>query len=52
MSKPRISPTCASYHCGPSAQRAPKPFDGSDWLFEMKYDGYRGLPYLEHGKPG
>jgi bifunctional non-homologous end joining protein LigD len=28
-----------------------EPFDGPDWLFEMKYDGYRGLLYLEHGKP-
>jgi hypothetical protein len=25
-----------------------KPFDGAEWLFEMKYDGYRGLLYLEH----
>lgn len=24
-----------------------KPFDGPDWIFEIKYDGYRGLLYLE-----
>ena len=27
-----------------------KPFDGPDWLFEIKYDGYRGLLYLERGR--
>jgi bifunctional non-homologous end joining protein LigD len=27
-----------------------KPFGGADWLFEMKYDGYRGLLHVEHGK--
>jgi bifunctional non-homologous end joining protein LigD len=24
----------------------PKPFDGPEWLFEPKYDGFRGLFYL------
>src|SRR5690349_22333750 len=24
----------------------PEPFDGPEWLFEPKYDGYRGLFYL------
>jgi hypothetical protein len=23
-----------------------RPFDGSDWLFELKYDGSRALAYL------
>jgi bifunctional non-homologous end joining protein LigD len=26
-----------------------RPFDGSDWLFELKYDGFRALAYLERG---
>ena len=25
------------------AQLAPEPFDNDDWIFEIKYDGYRGL---------
>ena len=27
-----------------------KPFDDPDWLFELKYDGYRALLYLERGR--
>ena len=26
-----------------------RPFDGSGWLFELKYDGFRALAYLERG---
>ena len=26
-----------------------KPFDDPDWLFELKYDGYRALLYLQRG---
>ena len=26
-----------------------EPFDDPEWLFEFKYDGFRGLRYLEHG---
>lgn len=26
-----------------------KPFDDSDWLFEVKYDGFRSLTYFENG---
>jgi ATP-dependent DNA ligase len=26
------------------------PFDDPEWLFEFKYDGYRGLCYIEHGR--
>jgi ATP-dependent DNA ligase len=26
-----------------------EPFDDPDWLFEFKYDGFRGLCYLEQG---
>jgi ATP-dependent DNA ligase len=25
--------------------RKPKPFDHSDWIFELKYDGFRALPW-------
>ena len=25
-------------------------FDGPDWLFELKHDGFRSLAYLENGK--
>jgi bifunctional non-homologous end joining protein LigD len=25
------------------------PFDHADWLFEVKYDGFRALAYLERG---
>jgi bifunctional non-homologous end joining protein LigD len=28
----------------------PRPFDGREWLFELKYDGFRSLAYLEHGR--
>ena len=27
-----------------------KPFDGSDWLFEIKWDGYRAVTFIENGK--
>ncbi len=26
-----------------------KPFDGSDWLFEIKWDGYRAIAFIEDG---
>lgn len=26
-----------------------KPFDDPEWLFELKWDGYRTLAYLDHG---
>src|ERR1051325_1841961 len=29
--------------------RLPKPFDHQDWLFELKYDGFRALAHLEAG---
>ncbi|HCJ11277.1 MAG TPA: hypothetical protein DHW14_08985 [Clostridiales bacterium] len=31
------------------AEAAPAPFDGDDWLFEVKWDGYRALAFLERG---
>jgi bifunctional non-homologous end joining protein LigD len=27
-----------------------KPFDGDDWLFEIKWDGYRAVAFIENGK--
>lgn len=27
--------------------RRPDPFDHSDWIFEIKHDGFRGLAYVE-----
>jgi len=27
-----------------------KPFDGPDWLFEIKWDGYRAIAFIEGGK--
>jgi bifunctional non-homologous end joining protein LigD len=27
-----------------------KPFDGRDWLFEIKWDGYRAVAFIENGK--
>ena len=26
-----------------------KPFDGQDWLYEIKWDGYRAIAFLENG---
>ena len=26
-----------------------KPFDSDDWLFEIKWDGYRSVAFIEHG---
>src|SRR4051794_18244462 len=26
------------------------PFDGGEWIFELKYDGFRALAYLDHGR--
>ncbi len=29
--------------------RLPEPFDHPNWLFEVKYDGFRALAHLEAG---
>ncbi len=34
------------------AETAPGPFDGDEWLFEVKWDGYRALAFLERGRAG
>lgn len=26
----------------------PRPFNGADWLFELKYDGFRSLAYMDY----
>ena len=27
-----------------------KPFDGAEWLFEIKWDGYRAIAFIDDGK--
>jgi bifunctional non-homologous end joining protein LigD len=29
--------------------RRPEPFSHPDWLFEVKWDGFRSLAYIENG---
>jgi len=42
MALPRIQPIIPT--------RRKEPFDDSDWLFEFKYDGFRGLCHIEQGR--
>jgi ATP-dependent DNA ligase len=42
----RSGPTSSRY---PSLKRAHKPFDGGDWLFEIKYDGFRVMAIRDGG---
>ena len=30
--------------------RRPLPFDHREWVFELKYDGFRSLAIIEHGR--
>ncbi len=32
------------------AESVDEPFDGPDWLFEIKWDGYRAIAFIENGK--
>jgi bifunctional non-homologous end joining protein LigD len=32
------------------AESVGEPFDGKDWLFEIKWDGYRAVTFIENGK--
>ena len=32
------------------AESIPDPFDSRDWLFEIKWDGYRAVAFIENGK--
>jgi hypothetical protein len=31
-------------------RRRPTPFDHPDWVFEIKYDGFRALAVIRHGR--
>jgi bifunctional non-homologous end joining protein LigD len=42
MSLPRLEPMRLA--------RRPEPFDHPDWLYEVKFDGFRALAYIEDGK--
>ena len=32
------------------AESVDEPFDGAEWLFEIKWDGYRAIAFIAHGK--
>ena len=32
------------------AESVDEPFDGDDWLFEIKWDGYRAIAFIEDGR--
>ncbi len=32
------------------AESVTEPFDGAEWLFEIKWDGYRAIAFIENGK--
>jgi bifunctional non-homologous end joining protein LigD len=32
------------------AESVDEPFDGAEWLFEIKWDGYRGIAFIADGK--
>ncbi len=32
------------------AESVEKPFDGAEWLFEIKWDGYRAVAFIDGGK--
>jgi bifunctional non-homologous end joining protein LigD len=34
------------------ASRTDKPFNGEDWIFEIKWDGYRAIATVQRGKAG
>ena len=42
MTLPRVQPIIPTRRKGP--------FDDPEWLFEFKYDGFRALCYIEHGR--
>jgi ATP-dependent DNA ligase len=31
-------------------ERRPDIFEHPDWLYELKYDGFRALAYIDHGR--
>jgi bifunctional non-homologous end joining protein LigD len=42
MRLPRVQPIIPTWR--------KEPFDDPDWLFDFKYDGFRGLCYIEQGR--
>jgi bifunctional non-homologous end joining protein LigD len=53
---PRVSPVRPVERPMPAAihpmlaESVDQPFDGEDWLFEIKWDGYRAIAFIENGK--
>jgi bifunctional non-homologous end joining protein LigD len=42
MTLPRVQPIIPTWR--------KEPFDDPEWVFDLKYDGFRGLCYLERGR--
>jgi bifunctional non-homologous end joining protein LigD len=42
MILPRVQPIIPTWR--------KEPFDDPEWLFDFKYDGFRGLCYIEQGR--
>ena len=49
LSGPMKRPMPATIH-PMLAESVEKPFDGAEWLFEIKWDGYRAIAFIEAGK--
>ena len=49
VSQPVKRPMPAAIH-PMLAESIEKPFDGADWLFEIKWDGYRAVAFITDGK--
>jgi bifunctional non-homologous end joining protein LigD len=42
VTPPRVQPIIPTWR--------KEPFDDPEWIFEFKYDGFRGLCYIEQGR--
>jgi DNA ligase D-like protein (predicted ligase)/DNA ligase D-like protein (predicted 3'-phosphoesterase) len=40
--------TCSRSYKPMLAKLAPQPFSGKDWIFEIKWDGFRAIAYVNH----
>ncbi len=49
VSKPVKRPMPVAIH-PMLAESIDRPFDGVEWLFEIKWDGYRAIAFIENGK--
>jgi bifunctional non-homologous end joining protein LigD len=49
LSSPIKHPMPATIH-PMLAETIDEPFDGAEWLFEIKWDGYRAIVFIENGK--